>query len=1264
MWKKVKQIISSGDASINIQAGGDVNLFQTGYPTELVDQKINEEVGLLRKSRYFPEFDSVSASLSLGRQLVEDGLSGGTDEVKSRALAWCARLLSITENLNKAEEYLNIAKSLSDTSEVVIADAFISSKKGDKSAALKTLASIDSSSSRTASLMIVAHHEGAEGALDWLEKAGIKVSALDSDGKHFLLTRQLEVGRWDVAQKTLEALTAKDLDTTPVLHHMTAIMHLLGTVPAELRAVVLKQLPFEAADFPLAADVAAMEARRAAQRHFADAANVARQLNCPGAATLDDEYALWLELKDPESFDNGRWHLEEKLRDIKSALRLVPLALQFGIKMDLAAVELEIERQTVIHGGISPDAAIARFALAFTKKKPEDVANYVAQHYDELTKHLDPKFIRFLQVEMLSRADLPERASECLNSLLVEGISDADECLLRRIIAEAEGADPIETRKVQFNKSGLLTDLAPLVDEIYHRNDWHGLCEYGALLFKKTRSIQDAERLTSALNNTGNTGQLVQFVRKNYDLLLQSKHLQMQYAWALYQEGALIEAQEELAKLSNDHENRDYRALQVNLGIALGDWNSLSAFVVHEYDERECRSAQDLMGAAQLALHLNLPVAKGLVLAAVAKAGDDAAVLAAAYFLASSAGWESEVEVGQWLFKAAELSGEDGPIQKMTLKDIVDRKPDWDRRESETWKLLSRGEIPMFLAAQSLNKSLIGLMLFPALANLSESDPRRRSTIPAYSGKRQPVRFDIVGATVGMDATALLTLSFLNLLDKALDAFDVVYVPHSTLAWLFEEKKKAAFHQPSRIRAAHLVRDFLAREVLEKFVPSTVANDDLAAQVGDELAMLVAEAEKDIGNNDTQRIVVRSSPIHRVSSLMEEEADLTGHATVMSSCLAVVEKLKQKGQLTAEEEKNARAYLQLHEKPWPDQPEITDGAVLYLDDLTITYFLHLGFLEKLHAAGFRAIASSREVSEANTLISYEGISTRVIEAIEHIRSAVNSRIETGKIRVGRQRKADDIEENSIYQHPTIGVIALASDCDAVISDDRLLNQHAHIDDNSTQTPIFSTLDLLDALVAADAISAVERLEQRTLLRRAGYFFMPIDEDELEQHLNASVVEESKLVETAELKAIRENILQVRMSYWLQLPKESPWLNSTLKIFIQVLKNLWKEGADLSVVTARSDWIVEQIDVRGWSQSLGPVNGDNIVRIGRGAHILLLMLLSNVSPEVKDTYSNWLEERILAPIKEQFPELYSWLVEQQRRQITKLAETELTKEDAT
>lgn len=114
------------------------------FPTALVDQKIEDEIDILRKSRFFVEFDRVRFSLALGRRLVEEELSGATDAVRSRALAWCARLLSPTEELEKAREYLKLAKSLGTGSEIDIADAFMYSQKGDKSATLNTLAGIDS----------------------------------------------------------------------------------------------------------------------------------------------------------------------------------------------------------------------------------------------------------------------------------------------------------------------------------------------------------------------------------------------------------------------------------------------------------------------------------------------------------------------------------------------------------------------------------------------------------------------------------------------------------------------------------------------------------------------------------------------------------------------------------------------------------------------------------------------------------------------------------------------------------------------------------------------------------------------------------------------------------------------------------------------------------------------------------------------------------------------------------------------------------------
>lgn len=1257
MWKKNSQSISSGDNSFNLNAGGDIKIiFEDWFPRELVDQKILEEVEKIRKSRFFVEFDRVGSSLVLGSRLTERDLSRGSDEVRSRAFAWCARLLSFSKELDRAEEFLKLAKTLGDFPEIKIAEAFYISQKAGKDAALKSLTDLNTPAFCTARFMIVTNHEGDEGAIKWMNDAGYKVEDLDSDGKSFLLTHQLALHHWDDASQILTALEETDFIETPILHYSSALVKLLSTVPTDFRAVVLMQVPFEASSFPLAADAHAMQARTEAHDHFLHMVFIAKQLECPKTARLCDEYALWLELRDPEQAVYGRKRLEEQLDAPNSGLGVVHFAIQFGVKLNWATVERDIEQQVAINGGMTIDTALARLALLETKNTPEEAANYLARYHDQLVPFINSKLMRFRQIELFSRAGLTEKANSCIDQLIRQGITDEEESRLRRFIDEAEGTDPLEVLKSQYKTTKTLANLIDLVNELDVRQYWDEVCAYGFLLFEETHSLTDAERLVNAFNNSHRSAELVDFLNANHDFLKQSKNLHISYAWGLYNEGALLESRTALAELSDLSESPNYRALQVNLCIAMGDWPSLTAYVAKEYQNRQNRSAHDLLRAANLAIHLDLPYARDLISEAAMKANDDPAILANAYFLSTSAGGDNDPIVSKWLEKAAELSGDDGPIQRMHFKDIFEQKPEWDRRESETFKLLGRGEIPIFLAAQSLNRSLVEHTFIPALANQSKIDPRRRSAIPAYSGKRLPKQLDITGITVALDATALLTLSFLKILETALDAFPKVIISHSTLGWLFEERQNASFHQPSRIENAHYILNLLATDILERFKPSTVATSDLSALVGEELAALIAEAEKTQEGDNTQRIVVRSSPVHRLSHLMDEEADLSSHTSVLSSCLSVIKKLRKKGSITTEEEKKAQSYLQLQEKPWPDQPEILDGAILYLDDLTITYLQHLRLLDKLKAAGLRGVVSPKTISDAKDLISYEGISEEVKEAIKHVSIALSTRIESGHVGVGRIRFLGETGERSIQAHPTIGIIALASHCDAVIIDDRFINQHENIGDGHTEVPIFSTLDLLDALESVDIISEENKLEYRTRLRRGGYFFVPVSEGELYRFLMDCDVVNGNVVESAELKAIRESLLHVRLSDWLQLPKETPWFVATLEVFICVLKNIWGEGVDVVDSTARSNWLVDQVDVRGWAHFFGYEQGDYIVKTGRAAFLQTLLIPSSeVSQNIKNAYWSWVENKILIPLKEQYPGLYNWILEWQKILLSKMAD---------
>ena len=1243
MWDKHDQSISSGNDSTNLIAGRDIIYIANGASTEIIDQKIHEESQKLIQTRFFAEFDRTWYSETLGKRLTDGDLSTGTKETRERALAWCARILSRSEKPDLADNILKTAKTLGQSQETKIAESFVTSQKGDKKAALQILADIKTQASNSARLMIVMHHDGSETALSWISDAGLATEDLDSDGKSFLLTQQLQLESWDDAAQTISALTEEDFKNTPILHHWAALTALVACVPKDFRSPILTQVPIEVADFPLASDTTGINSRRAARKHFVDAVEVAKQLECPRAANIEDSYALWLELRDPEQNTIGIKRLEDKLSDPSTALGYVHYALQFGIKLDLDVVERDINQYIAINGELSIDTALARYALAFTQPTPEEIANYITHHYDQLATFINSNLMRHRQIEMFSQAGMPEKAKEILEQLIDEGIPEEDKSNLHRIISEAKGGDTIASRLKQYEKSQALNDLINLVGELEKHQRWDEICVYGLQLFEETHSLHHAERLVNALNNTHKSKESVDFLEKNEDLLSQSNHLLMSYAWGLYHEGALKKSRTVLSKLSDEAGTINYRALQVNLGISTGDWSSLTAYIANEYQNKDNRNSLDLISTAQLALHLDSPFAKDLVFEAAAKADDDPAILTNAYFIATSAGWEDDPKVFQWLEKAMKLSGDDGPLQSMSLKEVVDRRPEWERRESETWHLLTQGKLPISLAAKTLNRSLVDLISFPASANLVESDPRRRNAIPAYSGIREPKEIAISDITMVFDASALLTLGFLKILDKTIDTLDSVCIAHSTLGWLFEESQKATFHQPSRIANAHKVRDFIATGILDKFSPTSTANSELAIQVGDELAALIAEAELISEQNGSQCIVVRSSPVYRLSSFLQEEADLSNQEHALSSCLAVVNKLREKGQITAEEIKRATAYLQLHEKPWTNQPDIADGATLYLDDLSVTYLQHLNLLGKIKAAGLKAVISTRAVRESDTLLSYERISDQVKDIIEDIRASLNSNIKSGKVRVSRKHNFDDEDKRQFDEIPSFEALTIVSDYDALISDDRFLNKHAHFENQDKKLPIITSIDLLNTFVEIGIITDDNNLEYRTQLRKAGYFFIPVTEEELDRCLRESIVNDDTVTETAELKAIRESILHVRMSECLNLPEEGPWLNTILLTFTHVLRNLWISDID-SETTARSNWILEQIDIRGWAHSFEFEHANNIIHIGRANYILLLLLpLADVKKETMEAYWNWIDDAILSPMKEQFPEIYNWLV---------------------
>src|SRR5271165_4629482 len=103
-------------------------------------------------------------------------------------------------------------------------------------------------------------------------------------------------------------------------------------------------------------------------------------------------------------------------------------------------------------------------------------------------------------------------------------------------------------------------------------------------------------------------------------------------------------------------------------------------------------------------------------------------------------------------------------------------------------------------------------------------------------------------------------------------------------------------------------------------------------------------------------------------------------------------------------------------------------------------------------------------------------------------------------------------------------------------------------------PVWTTFDLL----MTENYNPAQQREYLTTMRRASLGFVPILVEELTSSIEQAAISDGNLVESAELKAMRESLLVARMSNGLQLPKEHVWLDNLIRSFIEAIKLQWHE----------------------------------------------------------------------------------------------------------
>ncbi len=1210
------------------------------FYARLSDQEIEQALSRLRQARFFFGFSAKDEALQLADKVEQAELAGGSREVRARALAWCARILSTGDTLERAKALAARSRALTPTEVTDLADAFILANS-DRQAALVKLGEMDSPAARSAALRIVVNSESPDAALAWAERAGLGAEAFDSDGKFTFFMASLVAEKWDLLLTASGAITAADLEDNAALLHVLAMARLLSAVPMRLRAFIAMQVPSEPLEVPLSSTPEHLAARREAQALFNRHADYCRKVGVDRSANIAADYALWLELRDPETRAAGMARLRDSMRDPLQSLRRLNLALKFGLKLDLAAIERRLDQSIAFSGTGTADEAYARYALIFAQKTPKDAALYIAKHRDQLYAHLQKLPIMGIEIETLARSGQIGAARERFAEAVAQGLGPTEQHALEAIIAEAAGEDSVAGRRALYEQTKELRALRNLTDALEDKLLFEDLLPYAEQLFSQTHDLADCGLVARTLDRLGRYGELFAFLSAHADFVRQSVSLRTIWAWTLWREGRFTEAGAALDNLAAHRATDSYRALRVNLAISSGNWSSLNLYCEEIWAERATMSPTELLQAAEIANAVGNAHAQGFVLAATEKAPDDPHVLIKAYSLATQGGWENNHSAAAWIERAAATSGNGGPIKVVSLKELAEQKPAWDKQADDVVAQLTNGKVPAFIAAELLHRSLMDFTLVPALANPGEPDVRRRRVVYAFSGVRQPTEFR-AGATIALELGALFTLARLGLLDLVLTRFSIL-IPHSTLGWLFKERAKALFHQPSRIKDAQLLKQLIQARAIGVLTEPPSPDVTLVHEVGKDLAeMLVLAKNQSEAGRPT--VVVRSPPIYRLGSLMEEEADLSAYRGYLVSCSSLVNVLKTKGILTGPEETRARAYLRMHETDWPDEPTTSPETQFLTDSLSVSHLRAAGVLAKFKIAGLNVSVSQSDDDEANAFIAMASLSEEQLAVIERIRAALESGLAEGGVRAVRAFRAE--EDREFQSHPSYSILAISEPADAVLIDDRFLNQHPQVTHEGRSTPIITTLDVVDHLVAEGVLSDADRLAHRTTLRQCGYQIIPITEAELRTHLMAAPITVDGLVETAELKAIRESLLRARMTKLVQLPRDLPALQETQLAMIRMLSEVWHLASSDADVTARADWLLRLSDVRNWASAAEVGHARNLAVLGYANYVLQLCTVAiGLDGSARERYFGWLTERILNQIAQSEPEIHAWLLSQ-------------------
>jgi hypothetical protein len=481
-----------------------------------------------------------------------------------------------------------------------------------------------------------------------------------------------------------------------------------------------------------------------------------------------------------------------------------------------------------------------------------------------------------------------------------------------------------------------------------------------------------------------------------------------------------------------------------------------------------------------------------------------------------------------------------------------------------------------------------------------------------------------------------MVAGYLGLLPRILEAYTEIVIPAGALHELFEGRTRVRQFQKSRIERAKHIQHAIARGRLKVLAPSATLRDALSNEVGIGLSALLRAAQTLKG------VVLRPAPVKRLGLQDDRDADLSAYQDVLTDMHALLTTLVERGAIDQAVEQVARSYFDVQDKGWQPAAPLDPRKPLLIDGLALVYLQTVDLLDPVLNLFPAVYVDSTVGEEVQALIDYENHTNTLLELIDDIRSAVHSAHVSGKLVFGPMRSASANDDEAGPPSSTLNLISDVMKADLVVIDDRALNKEFFaIDSKGHRARLGTSLDLLEDLAARGVLSEAERQTFRHRLRAAGAVLVPIQTEEV---VGAAL--RSKTSESAEFRAIAESLGLAYVSDVPHFPTEIYWFTSVSMSVLRALIQIWNRESDTENASRLADYLLKlRPDPTDWATrwEVSPPPGwsEAVFRVMTASLALPIELQRQ---ETLAAYNDWLESRVLGPLRAMSPERYRAVVD--------------------